>query len=193
MMKTCLLLLALPLGISTLAAQERGNIDSLAKVITSEFQTVESASKALLDALPEEFDEFVGLWGYDGPLYDSPSLVSYLYQSRGDIAIDRSLLAKKLISLTYGAYWQADHVNFLLMIIQDMLRSDLSLILTNLTKVDTLHNKEFWRFIFSGIHPENLEDLRDEILNRINRNSYRYPYVHMISEEYDYNVKHPVR
>ncbi len=108
-----------------------------------------------LESLPQQFDEFDLLYGYDetpGPLYEVPlyDLLPKLTQF-----LTPEEIADKYVALASGAKWDADNVNYLQGAYLNLFDDHTRVVSERIVGLPQKQQAVAIRFLFDGPHPSN--------------------------------------
>lgn len=110
---------------------------------------------------PNNFNSFNLIYGYDDekgemPLYDFyEKHINFFCRLISEQANAASY--NKLIRLGIGGHWDADAVNLLQECIVQNINKNPSLALRELKQFNDMEIKSFWRFVYDGPHPGDIE------------------------------------
>ena len=119
-----------------------------ADITKAQIDILHKVDSLLLEGLPGDFYEYVALYGENGPLESSVSVLEHLYHSE---LIDRNLFVKKVVDIAVGASPGVDHINYLQSVVNALIDNNLSLVVSMLNEKDSPENTRFWAFVFGGI------------------------------------------
>lgn len=122
---------------------------------------------------PNNFKEFKVLYGYEEK--DQKTIYGDLYKNDEQLFdyeptyINKRKYIEKLIDISVGGVWQADSVNIIQMKINNLFVENSNLFIEILSKKSKSEIESFWKFFFDGPHPENQQEMYNNVLNNIDK------------------------
>jgi len=122
---------------------------------------------------PDDFNKFVSLYGYNesnqnlklGPLYDHyEHILNYAPKY-----INKKDYIRKLINICKNGYWQSDNVSHLQKRIIDLFIESPDLFISLLKENKEPCINSFWKFFFDSPHPNNNQELYDNVLKIVSQ------------------------
>ena len=119
-------------------------------------------------------------------MYHYEDIINHLYYSRSR-TIDRKRLIEKIVSLSVGGVYYADHIAELHQVAVETMRWHTHDIVSYLNKLSERENEGYWQFIFGGIENRRLEyeDVA-EVLSK----QHQYKYYSSIKAGYNNSIVH---
>ena len=122
-------------------------------------------------AFPDSFKDFKATYGYEeigmnttyGILYDNyEHIMDYK-----PINIENKEYIEKLVDISVGGSWQSDNVAHLQNKVIEMYEGNSGLFVQYLKVKDESAIKGFWEYFFDGPHPENQQELYENVVESL--------------------------
>lgn len=132
----------------------------------------QSSLASFFDALPPDFACFIRIFGFEespAPLYSNPQLHALFPKIAKAVPPDK--YAKKLVSLSVSARWQADQTGALQDAVRSTVRAHTKIFVDFAGQQTVKSEASVWWFLFSDPHPRPLSPKTQDAICEANKRS----------------------